>query len=1116
MLQFILGASGTGKTTMVHNMIMERAANPQNRLMLIVPEQFTYETEKALFIKLGAVKFSQLKVTSFTRIAGEIFKLYGGIAGEYATEPSKIILMDMAIDQLRESLDVYKKAARNKTFATTVLDTVTEFKNAGVTEEALLELVPRIENPYLAQKTSEIALLYASYNGLLTSRFLDPLDDILRASKVVSTHPFFSNYTVYFDEFKGFTANENDMIKTIFQTAKSVYVSLCIDLVRANENDISVFASVKDTYNKLNRFATTIGIKRKVSIQLVEQRRFMQPELTHLEQNVLSPVISRYKGENKAISAVVCKNEYDEVDYALSSISTLVQKEGYTFSDIAIISRDIDTYMSKLQVACQKYDIAFYTDSRQSIANKPLIRFVAAVFNITLNGYKSEDILSLLKCGLTPYTIEEIAELENYTYIWGTNGIQWHDEFIAHPKGYKEEFSKHDQLVLARVNKVRDFVISRLEAFSCQVKAETGQGICVALIKLLEDFSINHHLEELIKQLTFEGKLQLAQEYTRIWEILIELIDSLALVIGDCPVKLKRFAQLFKLICESYDMGTLPQSLDCVIIGSAERIRITDKKAIFVLGVNDKVFPFTPNSGGVFTDSEREQLLELEIEIAPPIKNSILEERFVAYKTLCSPTHRLVLTARQADVSGKLLLPSNLFAEIARMFSDQAVTYSEDCDGAFYCQNKETAFSYLAKTLFEDTPLTATLKEVLSTDPLYHKKLYTLQSTANKAQFLITDKARAVELFSSYMKLSPTRIEGFYQCKFKYFCEHGLHVTPLRRAELNSLESGTIIHNVLYTISHQLDLKREFDKAKVSSLIKQELDLYIEQVMGGAQNKVKRFLYLYNQLRKTIYKVVEHLYDELSQSSFTPCDYELDLNVSGEVAPLLLQAENGVTITVSGKIDRVDSFISKSGEKFIRIIDYKSGKKLFNLNDVLHGLNLQMLIYLFCLCDTGTGVYLDSAPAGILYMPASDQSPFLPRNATLQDTNIAKSEHYKMNGLLLDNHEVLTAMEQELSGIFIPITTKVDGTYTAQSIASLVNLKQLAKLDTYIKKLITDMAQQLHAGRIEAEPIEGICSYCSYSGVCGVHSKEDEREYIKLDKENLFKEMTPKEDETNE
>lgn len=1115
MLQFVLGASGTGKTTFIHDKIKMLSKEEQAKILLIVPEQFTYETEKTLFQKLGAQQFMRIQVTSFTRFASEIFHQFGGVAGEYVSEPAKVVLMDMALRAVKDELSVYAKTAGYKSFPFTMIETVSELKNAGVTAKKLLSACEQLEEGYLKDKTKEIALIFETYNALLYQSFQDSLDDISRAAHMLKATDYFKGYTVFFDEFKGFTANENDLLKMIFCQADMVYVSLCLDLERANQSDVSLFASVKDTYQRLMRLTRQVETEIKTSVTLCKQYRFQNRALSHLERNIFSPVVEPFSEEQTAIHVISCKNEYDEVDFVLGQIVDLIQKQNYRYQDIAIISRALDTYMTKLTVGCEKYHIPYYSDMRGKITHKPLIRFVENMLRCVTDGYQSEDILSMLKCGLLPFSVEDISELENYIYIWGINGRKWFSAFTLHPKGYKENFENKDTELLEKLNVVRAFAVDGLKKFEQQTKNNNGKSICFHMISLLKEFRLQETIQKMIETFYRDEKIELAEEYTRLWEIFMQLIDILAKTIGETPVTLREFSQLYQLVCDSYDMGALPQSLDCVLIGDAKRVRLSDKKAVFILGVNENVMPYVPNSSGVFTDKEREALIELEIEISPPVKQHILEERFIAYKTLCSPTEQLWLTARKADIAGRPLMASMLFWQLKQMFGADIITDTEQLSSVSYCKTKETAFAHLAKTYQENTVLKATLKQVLSEEEEYTEKINALERVLKKEPFHIHQTSNAKQLFGKEMKISPTRVDSFYQCHFRYFCEHGLRIQPLRRAELNPMETGTLIHSVLYTITKNNDLKNAYDEKEIKQQIKKELDSYLEKIMGGAEEKSKRFLYLYQRMQQSIFKIVARLRAELEQSDFEPCEFEYDIQEDSEITPLVLRTVDGTRITVAGKVDRIDRFVNNKGEKYIRIVDYKSGKKQFKLNDVLYGINLQMLIYLFCIQNNGRGKYADSLPAGILYMPAGEQNPTLSRNATENDMQCAITEQYRMNGLLLMEDEVLEAMEHGKKGIFIPVTTKKNGDFDSKTLNCLATLKELGRINRYIDKLIIDMATELHVGNIEASPLENSCDYCSYNGICFVGKEDQQRDCVKYNREQIMEQMNVEKGEEN-
>ena len=897
------------------------------------------------------------------------------------------------------------------------------------------------------------------------------------------------------------------MIQLILSRSREVEVALCMDPERADASRVSVFSSVSEVYQKLLRFARKLDVPVKPSIVLHESH-YASGELAFLERFLLTGKSAGMPGTPQGeVRGMLCRNEYDEVDCVLSEIARLVQEEGYHYNDVAVISRDLDTYRTKLEAGFRKYGIPFYADQLSGIGSKPLIRLAESGLNCLVKGFTGENVLSLLKCGMTPFSVEEVAELENYVYVWGVSGRQWNTPFLSNPRGYQEGFTEEDTAALERMNRIREFTVSALENFRKKARDASGKKICQALLELLEDLQVRETMEKLIEDFYREENFELAQEYGRLWEILMELLDVLAAAYGEKRISPERFSRLFSQAADTYQMGTLPQALDTVIVGSADRIRIDGKRAVMVVGVNEGVMPYIPEESGVFSDREREQLIGVEIEIAMPSREKIREERFIAYKTLTSPSERLFLTARKSDIAGNLKSPSPIFSELKKMFGEPAILDSADLDGLFYCRSGGASFSQLSKTYLNDTPLTASLKAVLGGEPQYAARIEGLERVLEHREFVLKNRENAIGLFGREMNISPTRVESFYQCRFRYFVEQGLKAAPLRRAELDPLETGTLIHRVLYVVASTLDLREGYDAGKAKAVIKEELDRYIETVMGGVQDKTSRFLYLYNRMRASILKIVEQLHQELLQSEFEPCAFEYEISPASEISPLRLTADDGTQVNIYGKIDRIDSYVSKNGEKYIRIVDYKSGRKQFKLNDVLYGLNLQMLIYLHCITKNGKGRFFQSLPAGILYMPAGEQAPALEREATPEEVERQKQKNYAMNGLLLEDREILRAMDQDMSGLFIPVSLKKDGDFTAASKNSLVSLSELGKINSYIDKLVCGMAQELHDGRIEAIPLADSCGYCSYRGICGITKASQVREYLSLDKGEVLKAM---------
>ncbi len=1106
LLQFVLGPSKSGKTTYIDHEIL-RLSKEKRQIFLIVPEQYTFETEKRLYRKLSGNALSHVTITSFTRMAQTTFKLYGGGAGTYADECAKSILMAQAAAEAEGELSVYLKSAKNDAFIHTMLSAVTEFKNAGVDPEKLRACALQIEDVNLRQKAKETALLYGTYDALLHAVYLDPLDDITRAAALLEKTDFFENTTVFFDEFKGFMGNEVSFIRLILRRAERVVVAFCIDPVRAGEKD-SLFHSVVREQHRLERYARQENILIQPPVKL-SRTYYTSSVLARLERILFSPNRESANNPEKNLRLVLCRDAYEEAEYTAAMIRMLVRDEGYAYRDIAVLSRVPEQYDEKLATAFSRLTIPLFTDQTKPAADHPLIRFIESALACSAYGFTSERVLALVKSGMCGITPEEAGIFENYCFVWDVRGEQWRKSFTNHPRGFMEQMTETDTAHLTCAELVRKRIVEPLDAFCTAVRDTVGELFCEAVYRLLCELGVTEEMERRIAAEYETDDFSGAKEEKGIWDAAMALLDTLAVTMKGRRIAPEHFLRLFRIASASLKRGSLPQTADCVTISGTDRFRFADKKVIFVLGANEQLFPLIPSENGIFSERERKILLEHALDISASMDDQLYEERFIAYRALSCASEQLFITASKFSENGAERAVS---AEVsAAVCSAGGIMESTDCMPlSLFCQNEHTAWIQLARHYWSDTPQTASLRHVLSERETSAKSIREMERILSKQGFRLADTQNAKQLFGNRMSVSPTKVEGFYRCPFRYFLEHGLKLRPLRRAQLDPIETGSLIHRILYEMLAHLDLKEGYDRAAADVFIRNELERYIEEVMGGVESKTKRFLYLCRRMRQSILRIADHLHEQFVNGGFEPCALEYEIKEDADITPLLLEAADGTRIRIAGKIDRIDRYYSRDGKLYIRIIDYKSGRKQFNLDDVLYGLNLQMLIYLHCIVKNGKGHFAGAYPAGILYMPASDPKPTLSQAAQDEAIQQQWKKSYQMNGLLLNNLEVLDAMDSGFSGMFIPVTCKKDGTFSSDSVASLASLRELGHIGRYIEKLVCNMAEELHDGRIEALPVKDICDYCDYRAVCGHGESSPVRQCPHFNRDEAMKRMEEK------
>ncbi len=1133
MMNFVLGRAGSGKSTYILNEVKKLALAEKN-IYVVVPEQFTFETERKYLGLLGAQSVKSVNVTSFTRIAHNVFKKYGNIAGEYADEGVKLIMMNKALSQVKDELKVYEKAAKNVSFAKDMLSAVSEFKNAGITPESLDEHLKAMPEGLLRQKTNDILKIYYIYDALLTKKYKDNLDDLSRANKIIADNNFFEDSFVFIDEFKGFTANEMSMIKSMALQANDLLISLCLDVGEMHKT--SIFESVNKTYLDLKLLAQKNSVKIGVPKKLDGSFRFKSKELEFMQQNTFAKIPKVYKGKCENITVTTSANEYDEAEFAVASICDLVKNKGYRYKDIVIVSRDLEVYEHCLETAFLKYDIPYYMDNPKNIFTNPLIRFVKILIKCACGLYSSWDMLSILKCGVCKFSFEDISLLENYMFMWDIKAKDFTDEFKLSTFGLEkpetdEQKAKNDE-ALEKMNLMRESLIGAIEKLKLSAKTKNAANIGTALFEAMSDLGTLDAVNEVILKAQNNADMSkliaVADEYRRVWEIIGETANKISLVLDGEQIEISEYAELFDVVAASFEIETIPQSLDCVTVGSAQRIRTDSPKVLFLLGANDKVFPFVPTHRGLFTDKERSRLTEYDMKLSKPLKERIIEERFIAYKTLTLASEKLYISARSADIKGSALSPSELFMRFEYMFGEDIIKDTFDTDKLFFCRTKKSAFGQLANNFRIDDALSASLREYFLNDEEYSEKIKMLLNAQNPALYKLSNKEDIKKLYGESVYMSPTGVENFYQCKFAYFCQNGLKLRARQKIQINNLNKGLIIHEILSKILSEFDDFTAFDEAKVKASIDVHLKEYLNNNMAGEGAYSKRFLYLYSRLKRVIFEVVKSIFEELKQSLFKPTAFEYKINSHNEIKPLKLKSDDGIPIRLKGTIDRIDVYTAPSGQKYARVIDYKSGSKQFKLSDIINGINLQMFIYLMCIQESGADSYKDTKGAGVLYVPASEVTQRLEREDDKLKSVEEKQKHYKRFGVILDDKDIIKAMEKNLDGQFTPISVKSEAYnnnhnlkddiftdnkaneryFTVASMQSLLNAAQLGKLFNKIKRLAIQMVNELYDGQIEAIPLKNgtsvRCNYCEYKNVCRHDEDSPVRKYEAMNKDEIF------------
>ncbi len=1104
MLRLITGRISGGKTTRIYEKIRTMVEKDES-VMLIVPEQYSFKTEKTMLEMLGAKGADKVEVQSFSFLAEKLLKKYGLNSLPRLDDSTRALMMSLALESVHDSLQVYGKHRYSAAVITQMLKMIKELRQCSVSAQMLHEASLKLGNSLLKSKVDELSLVTEAYTAIVENSYFDEECALDILCKVIDENKDFAGKTVFFDGFRGYTSQQLDVMKRILAQSDDVYVTLCVDKT-SETDDFSSFAHTKRTLRKL----INIAKENSVAIAPVEvadefnEKRYTNPELALLEKSLFEDEYEIY--ENPTENIVVCSAEdfESECNFVAHTVKKLIRTENLRCRDIAIISRSENNYTRQLRAALKKHGVPVFDDRRQPIQTQPLVEFVLSAVDIAVSGFSCDSVMRVLKTGLTDLSVEEISELENYALMWQINGNKWLDDWTAHPDGLGEKMLEKDQAKLDKINLSRKAVVEELQKLRFELRECNGLTAAQAIYRLLVKMNVPANLKTLALHLHEKGETDLANEQDRIWDVVIEILDRIAASLEKTSLQPKRFSELLNLIVSMYTIGNVPQGLDEIVIGSADRVKTTAPKVVFAVGVNDGLFPMIPTANGILTDEDRRVLSELDLKMDDNFEEKMMEERFIAYSTLCSPSDKLYVTYSRKDITGAQLTYSELVTQIKQIFPKVTVVDTVVTPEIDFVEGDAAAFELMARLTPKGGVMQKTLEKYFSSRDDYKDRLASLKRAVKKDDFSIEDKDISKKLFGMDMYMSASRVEVFHKCPFQYFCKYGLNAQPRKVAELDPMQKGTAIHYILENLiaAYGSNGLCEMSKEQRDKCVIDMLEAYFSEILVPGEDMGERFNYLYRQLGFIVCEVVDRLVAEFSVSEFEPVAFELKIDNDGEIPAYEIELRDGGTLKIKGSIDRVDVMTQKD-EALVRVVDYKSGGKKFDLNEVFNGLNMQMLIYLFAIWRSGFRDYKDIKPAGILYMPVNAPYASVGRDEGEDEIQAQKQKATKMSGMVLDDSRVIYAMDSRLSGDIVPASVKKDG----ENSGTLISLKQMGLLMKRVEKILEDMAVSLHEGEIAVRPAfaqtttspyHDVCKYCDYKDVCGLDEDTKKKEIFKI------------------
>lgn len=1056
MLKLILGRPGTGKTEYITN---EFINNKNQKKVFLSPEQFTLETERRLLSKMETKLLPADYVLSFSSLPRKYYSVCGGNAGTYIDDFGRMILMNKAIGSCRDSLVIYKNQAGKQSFVKDMLSLSLQSKTSLIPPERFLELAEKIPSKILSSKLFDAGQILSLYDGYVAEKYLDGGDDLTVIANGLNENPIFEGYDIYVDGFHSFSLQEEAVLISLLKQANSVTVTFpCPSLA---DDGVSVFSNTSASARHLIGEGLKHGIETEKAVILKEAYRFKTEELKHIEKYLFSEDILKIE-DSGAVTLTISSTLTDEAEAVARKIHRDIRENGGKYSECAVITRDLTQYSGIIESAFEKYDVPYFIDKRENAITKPLFRLVTSALRLASGQWQTENLLACLKTGYFNATEDEIFILENYLDLWGITGNALYEEYTLHPDGYTKEMSESARDELLLLNDIRNRVMPVIKDFCGALKGRfNGEKLCRAIFRLMTDLKTDRSEDE---------------TDIRIYTLMTDILDQLYYSVADEEMDIKTALELCLSAMESAELGKIPPTLDGVVIGTADRIRIPQVKRVYIIGLNDGEFPKSPSDDGIFGEEDKEILESENVILGSNMIYWAIEEMFISYKAFCASSEEVHLFTRRLDKSGAAAHPSQLVAAVKRLFNNLKVTdLTQNPDIDELAETANSGISALAVSGNRDKTLIKWYEE--------HKGYRKLKPVGNTHKM---DSHTASELFGKNMRVSATKIEDYHKCRFAYFCKHGLRVREKRSLNLKANEIGSFVHFVLENVLRDTKEKGIYtlSKDERNALTEKWLNEYFISYMGGETSKSARFTFMFKRLNRLLELLIDNIADEMEQSEFTPDGFEL--NIGKDIKPTVIECDEG-TILFEGSADRVDIMKTEEGT-YLRVVDYKTGAKKFKLGDVLYGLNMQMLIYLVSLWKGGEEKYGQVIPAGILYFPATHPKIETDSLESGEKRKEKLIKELRMNGLVLEDIKSLEGMEKDLEGMYIPVARGKSGLKGKDSLATL---EQLGKLSQHIEKTLKNMHRELNLGNIEAVPVEEACKYCEYRSLCGFEAGVD-------------------------
>ena len=1135
-LRFCFGPSGSGKSHRIYEEIMQRAAEePGRNFLIIVPDQFTMQTQKDLVMRSDRDGILNIDVLSFGRLSHRILEEVGTKEMPVLDDTGKSLVLQKVAADLKEQLPAMGSLLHKQGYIHEVKSAISEFMQYGISTQDMDKLITSAQKRgALAMKLKDLKTLYRGFQDYIRDHFITTEEtlDVLRRS--LSKSKILKGSVVVFDGFTGFTPIQNRLIQELMRVCAETIVTVTIGVGEdpyKMDGEQKLFHLSKKTVADLEKLAAEAEVERgeDLFVKGGPNRFAKAPALHYLEQNLFRYQYEPYAGEQQEIHMFEALSPREEVHQTALYIRHLIREQGMTYRDIAVVIGDLEGYASYVETEFGQLEIPCFLDRTRGIVLNPMIEYIKSALQLYIKDFSYDTVFHFLRSGMADISREEIDELENYVIRTGARGYRTYSRLFTRRteemQGNAEGSEQAEEKTMERLNRIRQQFMDAVEILHMGSQEKAGDYVS-HLYDFLEQNQVQQKLLNYQQQFEKEGDLSRAREYAQIYRLVMDLLDQVYELLGEEEISRQEFADILEAGFGEITVGTIPQNVDRIVVGDMERTRLKQVKVLFFLGVNDGNIPKNASKGGIISDMDREFLIESGTEMAPSPRQQMYIQRLYLYLNMTKPSEQLYLSYAKVNSEGKGIRPSYLIDTVRKLFPAMSVEYPQNRSRLEQIEGRQEGARYLAEELREYVE--GTLPEEEKQDFYLMYRAYEADAAGRdrltraafrryKESGLSRIVARA--LYGQQLENSVSRLETYAACACRHFLQYGLSLQEREEFGFEASDMGTVYHAVLENFAGKLaesnltwwDFTENFAAKAVKESVEAYAATYGETVLySSARNE-----YAITRMSRILTRTVLTLQKHLKQGSFQPDDYELSFRFAEDLDSIHVDLSEDEKMHLQGRIDRID--VSEDAEHvYVKVIDYKSGNRKFDLAALYYGLQLQLVVYMNAAMEMESRKHPDKeiVPAALLYYHIDD--PTIETTVELTDEQINEQilAKLRMNGVVNSDPEVVERLDRYMQdkSVVIPVEKKKDGSFSARS--GVLSREEMQLISSYVDAKIRSIGREILDGKIAANPYEKgneeACTYCAYKKVCGFDGSipgYEKRQLEDLDKQALMQRM---------